>query len=190
MLLDLQTLGLSFTYKKRNNKIVQGTTLDDEALDLLKPILPFIKVNKAPLDFASFKDHYNIYRLVRFKFEHPIPPIKYILPYVMAHWNPRKGGSDTISKMVWNCQFRPPSNHAQATVSGQTLLFMANLGLRLLQIASAKEDLQQHYRDIEHYRNAAGRRIICVASFTRQTKLWPQYLMPSTADRYQQALLL
>lgn len=78
---------------------------DPQALmpeDIIKNILPQISKD---MDFESFQGHFAMWKYVSTKIQAPIPRVLRILPLVFSTWNSLKGGSDTITKLLWyaNC---------------------------------------------------------------------------------------
>ena len=52
-------------------------------------------------DFDSVCRYFHLWQNVSFKLPLPCPVLARILPATMSHWNAIKGGSDTITKLLW-----------------------------------------------------------------------------------------
>jgi hypothetical protein len=113
---DLFKQGLSWAY----NEV--APTFDRDFLD---PILSEIKIqNKkdGTLDFRSFQQWVLLWHDVRFHKALPLPPIARIIPYALAMWNCFKGGSDTLTKLLWNADYDPPTREVQGHAVARLLL--------------------------------------------------------------------
>jgi hypothetical protein len=89
----------------------------------------------------------------------PLPPIARIIPLNLAIWNAVKGGSDTITKLLWMQKYAPPSKLPQASVMSRILLLSLACIHRLNQVATAKMDAKGKYKSLSHFRNAANQRM-------------------------------
>ncbi len=78
-----------------------------------------------------------------------------ILPMVFVHWNAVKGGSDTITKMIWSANYSPPSKLPQANVVARMIMLLMVFVHCLKNIVSAKEDLKE-YLSLHHFCKAAS----------------------------------
>lgn len=87
----------------------------------------------------------------------PIPKCNKLIPYEHAFWNVAKGGSDTMTKLFWNCQAKIPIQLPQSTLVARLLLVYATSYHRLLQFSSRGKDFDD-YPTLQHFRNAANKR--------------------------------
>jgi hypothetical protein len=148
---DLFEQGLSWAYGEN------GPHFDREFLD---PVTSTIKIqNKKDgvLDFRSLKQWVLLWHDVRCNKALPLPPIARIIPYALSMWNSFKGGSDTLTKLLWNADYDPPTKEIQGHVVARMLLLATTVLHRLNHIATAKPDLK-FYNSLRHYRNAANQR--------------------------------
>jgi hypothetical protein len=53
------------------------------------------------VDFESFTGHFALWRYISTKIKGPLPHVERIIPFIFAKWNCLKGGSDTITKLIW-----------------------------------------------------------------------------------------
>lgn len=56
---------------------------------------------KGRVDWESFQGHFALWRYVSTNIPGPLPYISRILPFIFSTWNCLKGGSDTITKLLW-----------------------------------------------------------------------------------------
>lgn len=77
----------------------------------------------------------------------------------MSHWNAIKGGSDTITKLIWLNMYDPPSHSPQAHTIGRMLLLGGVVIHRLNHIFTAKLNLNETYPSLSHFRGAANKRL-------------------------------
>jgi hypothetical protein len=82
----------------------------------------------------------------------PIPPCNQLLPYNHSFWNAVKGGSDTITKLFWNCLIVPTCPAPQSTVIGRMLQIFAVVVHHTNHLSTAKDNLD-FYASMAHYRN-------------------------------------
>jgi hypothetical protein len=151
VLTDISRLSLDWAYGE------SAPVFEREFLD---PVLESIKLHNKKdgvLDFPSFKQWVLLWHDVRFKKALPLPPIARIIPFVISSWNAFKGGSDTLTKLIWNADYDPPTNDIQAHAVARLLLLTMTVVHRLRHLATAKADLN-FYRSLKHYRNAANQR--------------------------------
>lgn len=141
---------LTFLYDEPNNPIQCNR-------DFLNPVLQCVNANKAPLDYESFVHWTELWRSVRLTWPSPLPPVKQVLPFLLALWNASKGGSDTISKLIWLCDYDPPNQHIQAHAIARLLLLTFTQIHRMNHLATAKTDLMFH-STLLSFRQAANKR--------------------------------
>jgi hypothetical protein len=97
MLRDMHRLGLSYAYRPPDEDVVQSK---DEYEDL-EQVLKTVVVAGGELDSSTFFQWLTLWRIVRLTWRPPLPPIARIIPLNLAIWNAVKGGSDTITKLLW-----------------------------------------------------------------------------------------
>jgi hypothetical protein len=59
------------------------------------------QVTRGGVDYESFTGHFALWRYVTTKIAGPLPHVERIIPFLFAKWNCLKGGSDTITKLIW-----------------------------------------------------------------------------------------
>jgi len=130
-----------------------------------EPALPFpesgikeVLSKHKTFDYDSFRGYFFLWQHVSFKLSLPCPVLARILPATMSHWNAIKGGSDTITKLLWLNYYDPPSNAPQAHTIARMLLLGAVVIHRLNHIFTAKTNLSKAYPSLKHIRNAASKR--------------------------------
>jgi hypothetical protein len=91
----------------------------------IKSLLP--EVDKE-LDFESFQGHLALWKFVSNKIAAPLPRLARILPLVFSTWNSLKGGSDTMTKLIWHAHSHVPFKSPQVTMStyASQLKFLSN----------------------------------------------------------------
>ena len=105
----------------------------------LEQVLQCIKVNKASVDLYSFELETSLWREVK-GLEMPLPPLKGILPLVIAIWNSIKGGSDATTNLLWRCKGDPPPQRTnQAAVVARMLSLSVVTVHRLFQIIGCRK---------------------------------------------------
>ena len=115
------------------------------------------------VDLDSFRCYYGIWRCLnvpecpRNKIMMPLPPCSHLIPFVHSLWNSAKGGSDTITKLLWNCQACLTINNPQTVTTARMLLLFAVLVHRLHQVGTSSDF--EKYCSLEHFRNAANARL-------------------------------
>jgi hypothetical protein len=80
----------------------------------IKSILPEIDKD---LDFESFQGHFALWKNVSNKMPAPLPRLVRILPLVFSTWNSLKGGSDTVTKLIWHANSHVPFKSPQVRKS-------------------------------------------------------------------------
>ena len=53
------------------------------------------------VDYESFLGHFALWKYITTKIQGPLPHVERIIPFLFAKWNCLKGGSDTITKLIW-----------------------------------------------------------------------------------------
>jgi hypothetical protein len=154
VLFDMHNLGLAYAYKQ------DGTNfMSEDDVRELEQVLQTVQVADGPLDNHTFLQWLEVWRKIRLEHRLPLPPIVRIVPRVVSSWNPMKGGSDTISKLMRLCMYRPPSKRPQAHAIARILGFALVNIHRLNQVATAKSgDVRENYKSLPHYRHAANER--------------------------------
>jgi len=79
-----------------------------------------------------------------------------IIPSVVSHWNAIKGGSDTITKLIWLNMYDPPTKSTQARAIARMLLLGGVIIHRLHHVSTSKS--LESYPSLQHFRNAATKR--------------------------------
>jgi hypothetical protein len=163
VLRDVHNLALRWAYKdeaeEAETERMDGPSFEDRTF--LDPVLSTIKIqNKkdGKLEFRAFQQWVELWYDVRFRKALPLPPIARVIPYSLAMWNSFKGGSDTLTKLIWNADYNPPTNHIQAHAVARLLLIACTVVHRLNHMATSNDNLDA-YRSLRHYRNAANQRV-------------------------------
>ena len=154
VLLDMHSLGLAYAYRPPGQPVFQSQEERDEVEQVVQTII----VAGGALDMSSFLQWLALWRLVRLTWLPPLPPIARILPRNLSNWNTVKGGSDTITKLLWTAMYAPPNKKPQlAAVSRILLLSLVSIH-RLNHLATAKSDVKSNYKLLRHFRHAANER--------------------------------
>ncbi len=74
------------------------------------------------LDIESLLGYFYLWRYVSTRLPLPIPQLERIIPFAVSQWNSIKGGSDTITKLLWSNMYDPPCNTPQSHAIGRMLL--------------------------------------------------------------------
>lgn len=153
VLKDMHDLSIGFLYRDPDDITFMFT---DEEKEILEPVLAHIKFGTESLDMHSFEQAVKVWRLVRLMWPSPLPPLSRLIPLLLAYWNATKGGSDTITKLIWHAMYSPPSKLAQAHAVARMLLLVCTVLHRSHHIATAKVGLP--YKSLQHFRNANNAR--------------------------------
>jgi len=60
------------------------------------------------LDMEAFLGHFYLWWYVTEKLPLPLSWLERIIPFTISQWNVIKGGSDTITKLIWLNLYDPP----------------------------------------------------------------------------------
>ena len=76
--------------------------------DIIKKCIA--KRKKVLDDYESFEHNYYLWKelMISKSLPLPLPPCKRIIPAQHSMWNLNKGGSDTMTKLMWKCKHEPP----------------------------------------------------------------------------------
>jgi hypothetical protein len=66
------------------------------------------------IDMESFLGYFFLWRYVSTRLHLPLPQVERIIPYALSEWNCIKGGSDTITKLLWLNTYDPPCDTPQS----------------------------------------------------------------------------
>ena len=88
----------------------------------------------------------------------PIPQLERIIPFTVSQWNTIKGGSDTITKLLWLNMYDPPCKSPSSHAIARMFLLGNVLVHRLHHFFTSKSDLAKAYPSLKHFRNAASHR--------------------------------
>ncbi|KAL7459870.1 hypothetical protein ACHAWC_011885 [Mediolabrus comicus] len=69
--------------------------------------------------------------------QHPLPACNTLIPYEYALWNVSKGGSDTVTRLIWNCLSILPIKTPQTVMIARYLMIYGVLHHRLVQQAGS-----------------------------------------------------
>ena len=69
--------------------------------------------------------------------QHLLPACNTLIPYEYALWNVSKGGSDTVTRLIWNCLSVLPIKTPQTVIVGRYLMIYGVLHHRLVQQAGS-----------------------------------------------------
>ena len=149
---DMFRIGLAFIYKEPTDPF-KCSEEDHERLDR---VLPTVKTAGARVDFESFDQMIKIWRVLRLVWPKPLPPISKLIPLIYAIWNAMKGGSDTITKLIWSAMYAPPNHLPQAHAIARMFLLVFIQIHRSNQIGTSKSTMP--YKSLRHFRNANNKR--------------------------------
>jgi hypothetical protein len=101
----------------------------------------------------------------------PLPSMVRIAPLVVCRWNGSKGASDTITKLIDECDVKiPVGDSPQAAVISRMFMIVGVAIHLIMQAFSAKEDLDS-YMMIERYRKSANSRITFRCTLDSMTQI-------------------
>jgi hypothetical protein len=109
------------------------------------------------INIESFFGYFYLWIYISKKMPLPIPQLERIIPSVLSKWNAIKGGSDTITKLLWSNMYDPPCNTPQSHAIARMLLLGNVIVHRLNHFFTAKSDLFT-YPSLKHYQKAASSR--------------------------------
>jgi hypothetical protein len=158
---------LSWLYEPREGEEKYSELQIRSELEALPRNVPY----RAYLDHLALWTRLNLTPPEDFIF--PLPPCRRIIPTQCAFWNASKGGSDSISKLIWHNLYDPPKHFTtpQTVVISRMLLILEVCVHRLLQHMSAKEDLSAYY-SLTDYRNTANKRTSSFRETLKRSKRW------------------
>ena len=125
---------------------------------LPKEDIEIVLASSKTINFESFLGYFHLWSYVYEKLPLPIPQLERIIPYVLSQWNAIKGGSDTITKLLWLNMYDPPCNTPQSHAVARMLLLGNVIVHRLSHFFTAKMDLSSSYPSLKHFRKAASSR--------------------------------
>jgi hypothetical protein len=112
--------------------------------------------NHKTINLETFLGYFYLWRYVSIKLPLPIPKLERIIPFVMSQCNAIKGGSDTITKLLW-LNIYPPCNTPQSHAIARMVLIGNVIVHCLNHFFTAKSDLDTGCPSLKHFRNAALR---------------------------------
>ena len=92
----------------------------------------------------------------------PLPLCKRIIPAQHSMWNLNKGGSDTMTKLMWKCKHEPPIINPQTKAIRQMFSLIMTCIHRCILVYSSKHP--DNYKFLQAYRKAANERISFTAT--------------------------
>jgi hypothetical protein len=110
------------------------------------------------LDMESFLGHFYLWHYVCNKLTLPIPQLEWIIPFLLSQWNAIKGGSDTITKLLCLNMYDPPCNTPQSHAITRMILLGCVIVHRLNHFFTSKDDLDEGYPSLKHFRKSASER--------------------------------
>jgi hypothetical protein len=129
----------------------------DDSL-LPKQEIEFILSSHKSVDIEAFLGYFYLWKYVSTQMPLPIPQLGRIVPFTISKWNTFKGGSDTITKLMWLNMYDPPCNSPQSHAIAR-MLMLGNIVIhRLNHFFTSKENLDQGYPSLKHYRYEANQR--------------------------------
>jgi len=149
---DLYCMSISFLYESPTEPFNPS----QEQTETLNRVLPTIKAAGASVDMHSFLQFVKIWRVIRLVWPKPLPPISKLIPLLFSTWNAMKGGSDTITKLIWSANYSPPCPTPQANGIARMFLLLFIQCHRSNQIATSKPSMP--YLSLLHFRNANNKR--------------------------------
>jgi len=153
MLLQQYGIVLDFFY---TNALRWAYEPDDNPLPM-EDIHQVLEQHKQ-IDKDSFLGYFYLWRYVCTRLPLPIQPLERIVPFTVSQWNTIKGGSDTITKLLWLNMYDPPCTTPQSCAIGRMLLLGAVIIHRLNQFFTSKDNLKESYSSLQHFRKAASKR--------------------------------
>jgi hypothetical protein len=125
---------------------------------LLRHDIELVLNDHKGLDVESFMGYFHLWQFVSTRLPLPIPQLERIIPFAISQWNNIKGGSDTITKLLWTNMYDPACNTPQSHAIRRMLL-LGNVIIRHLNhFFTAKPDLEAGYPSLKHFCWAAQKR--------------------------------
>jgi hypothetical protein len=110
------------------------------------------------IDMESFLGYFYLWRYVSTRLPLPLPPLERIVPFTISQWSSVKGGSETITKLLWLNMYDPPCTTPQSCAIGRMLLLGTVLIHHLNHFFTSKDNLKQSYHSLQHFQKAASNR--------------------------------
>ena len=155
VLKDLKEISLDWVYdtlpvEGETNRRRQVVTIPQEIIDISKTV-------KTINGIHTLQGTVNLW-MSMCSVPKPFPSFRRLLPAIYAFWNSVKGGSDTTTKLMDDCNVQVPKVHMNTETVAITRLiqFLNVLNHRVMQTFSAKSNLP--YPSLKHYRKAASDR--------------------------------
>jgi len=123
-----------------------------------KEEIQYVLSTQKKLDMEGFLGYFYLWSYASTRLTLPIPHLERIIPYPVSRWNAMKGGSDTLTKILWHNMYDPPCNTPQGHAVARMILLGNAIIHRLNQLFTAKADLDSGYPSLKHFRNAANKR--------------------------------
>jgi hypothetical protein len=101
--------------------------------------------------FLFVEKHHN-------KAAFPHPTTERIIPFVVSQWNAIKGGSDTITELLWLNMYDPPCNSPQSHTIARMFLLTNVTVYHLHHFFTSKPNLDEGYPSLKHFRWAASKK--------------------------------
>jgi hypothetical protein len=138
-------------------------SVDDMPLELFEEILVSEDTLKRKYTMDDFMTSLLIARELmpgsHSKVMHPIPPCDMLVPFEYSLWNSSKGGSDTITRLIWNCKAKIPVLTPQTVVVARLLMIYAVLFHRLSQAVTIKKKPDAATDTVQSVRERNNKRI-------------------------------
>ena len=130
--------------------------------DIIKKCIA--KRKKILVDYESFEHNYYFWKelMMSKSLPLPLPPCKRIIPAQHSMWNLNKGGSDTMTKLMWKCKHEPPIINPQTKAICQMFSLIMMCIHRCILVYSSKHP--DNYKFLQAYRKAANERISFTAT--------------------------
>ena len=130
--------------------------------DIIKKCIT--KRKRTLVDYETFERNYYCWKELMMSKSSPLPlpSCKRIIPAQHSMWNLNKGGSDTMTKLMWKCKHEPPIINPQTKAIRQMFSLMMTCIHRCIQVYSSKHP--DNYKSLQAYRKAANERISFTAT--------------------------
>jgi hypothetical protein len=96
------------------------------------------------LDMEGFLGYFFLWRYVSTNIPLPLPKLERIIPFSISKWNSIKGGSDTLTKLLWHNTYDPPCITPQSQAIARMFLLGNVVIHRLHQLCTAKLNLDSY----------------------------------------------
>lgn len=159
---EMKEMALSWAYHDHNrastsNTRRRSTNLGDriEHPDLEEIVLPLAKLHKNIGGSNEFLSYFYLWKKLTFCQDHPVIPLKRIIPLTHSIWNMSKSGSDVCTKIIESHRFNHPCPNTNSRASSRILQLSYVSIQRFLQISRCNVN---KYKSVRQLKNTSSKR--------------------------------